>query len=318
VRSGGDSRRLGIVPGLLLLAACAAAAGCTRSLADAACPCLAGWTCCASENRCVLEGTACPASDASADAPSCFLGGTNLCAGTDAPLEEYSCATMQRFTAAEQVIDGVGDEFADIVPVIFRASDAPWTDVVPPPDLPERVTFRAAWSPDAFHIHIHVDDPFLYINDDTTKIWDGDSVEVFVANSTTFSGRFDGVVDGGALHVGVVPPSVSSPAPRAVIYVDPPGTGYRYPLDARLYTARLVPGGYEAELILPWKPSTAPPVAGGSIGFQFAINAEDAPKPPGAQNGRQLTANLPMRAVDSPGCGLVWCDDRTWCRPTLE
>jgi hypothetical protein len=316
-----------------------ASAGCTQSLADAACPCLAGWTCCEARRVCLPDGMECLASDA---APPGSDGSTDQGAtpgndgstdqasdsgpavddgptgGSDAPLGPYGCATMARFTAAQQVVDGVGDEFDGITPVVFRASDAPWTDTVPPPQLPEQVTFRAAWSPDGFHIHVHVDDPIVIVNPDTSKIWDGDSVEVMVANSTTFTGRFDGSNDGGALHIGVAPPAGYYTA-RGIIYVDPvSGTNYRYPLDNSLYAGRTVPGGYEVEVYLPWAPDTAPLVPGGSIGFQFAINAQDVPTPPDAQNGRQLTANLPMRAVDPAGCGLVWCDDRTWCRPTLE
>jgi hypothetical protein len=292
----------------------AAAAGCTRSLADAACPCVGGWTCCEAQNVCVPEGSACPGAVADGGADDAPSGPTG---GSDASLEVYGCATMPRFTAASQVVDGVGDEFADIPPITFRASDAPWTDPAPPPDLPEVVTFRAGWSPDALHVHVHVDDPTLFVNSDPTKLWDGDSVEVLVANSTTFTGTFDGTNDGGAVHVGVAPPAGIYPA-RGVIYVDKPGSQLRYELNSQLFAGRLVDGGYEVELELPWAPTTPAPSSGGSIGFQLAINAQDVPTPAGAENGRQLTANLPMRAVDPAGCGLIWCDDRTWCRPVLE
>jgi hypothetical protein len=225
---------------------------------------------------------------------------------------------MARFRVLpNQVVDGVGDEFTDITPVVFRATDAPFTDVVPPPDLPEVVTFRAAWSPQGFHIHVHVDDPTIFVNPDPTRLWDGDSIEVLVANSTTFTGRFDGNNDGGAIHVGVAPPNAYYPA-RGVVYVDPANSTFRFALDNNLFAARLIDGGYEAEVYLPWAPTTTPPLPGGSIGFQFAINVQDVPTPAGAQYSRQFTANLPMRAVDPPGCGLIWCDDRTWCRPTLD
>jgi hypothetical protein len=314
------------------VAACAwalAGAGCTRSLADAACPCLAGWSCCMPRNICVLSATECTADDSgSTDDGATTDGGGSIDsspapddgpagAGSDAPLAAYGCATMGRFTADTQVLDGVGDEFADITPVTFRASDAPWTDTVPPPDLPETITFRAAWSPDGFHLHVHVDDPTIIVNPELTNLWDGDGIEVLVANSNTFSGRFDGTNDGGAIHVGLVPPSGYA-VPRGVIYVDPVTNQARYELAAGLFAGRQVTGGYELELYLPWAPDTTPLVPGGSIGFQLAINAQDVPTPAGASMGRQLQGTLPWRAVDPPGCGFFWCDDRTWCRPTLE
>jgi len=326
-----------------------AIAGCTRSLADATCPCVAGWTCCVPRNVCLPDGALCEGAGGGAggggpndsgaptgdDGPAggggriivvgpsdggdpALADSSGPTGGSDAPLEPYSCATMARYVAPAQLVDGMGGEFDGITPVVFRASEAPWTDVVPPPDLPETVTFRAAWSRDGFHIHVHVDDPTVIVNPDASKLWDGDSVEVMVANSTTFTGRFDGSNDGGAIHVGVSPPSGYYDA-RGVIYVDPVNATYRYQLPADWFAARQVPGGYEVEIYLPWAPTTTPPVPGGSIGFQFAINVQDVPTSAGAQYGRQLTANLPMRAVDPPpGCGLVWCDDRTWCRPTLE
>jgi hypothetical protein len=235
---------------------------------------------------------------------------------SDALAAAYSCATLPRFTAPEQIIDGIGDEFADIPPVTFKVSEAPWVKPLPPPNLPEVVTFRAAWSPIALHVHVHVEDPSIFINLDWTRIWDGDSVEFMYANSTTFSGRFDSTRDGGALHVGIAPPGGIF-ADRGVIYIDPAGASYRSKLSCKLFAARLVDGGYEVEVVLPWDLNTKTPAAGDFVGFQLAVNVQDVPKDASATYARQLTANLPMMPVDSPGCGEVYCDDRTWCRPML-
>jgi len=49
-------------------------------------------------------------------------------------------------------------------PTIFRLAELPYTKPAPPPNLPTRVTLRAAWSELYLHMHIHVEDPNILVD----------------------------------------------------------------------------------------------------------------------------------------------------------
>jgi hypothetical protein len=225
---------------------------------------------------------------------------------------------MARFTATQQVLDGVGDEFCNVPPVHFTAANAPYREgpsAGSPPPLtapPEAVTFRAAWSLDAFHLHAHVDDPTILESNDNSTLWNGDEIEIFVAGSPNYSVTWPTGTDANSIQIGIVPPSGLVGA-RAVVYL---GTN-RQPLDSKYFAARLVTGGYEVEVQLPWQGTAKPTQPGDTMGFSFGLSTSDT-----VGAGREEYAGLPVAAVTGSTCPttlpLPWCDGRTWCHPTLQ
>ena len=225
---------------------------------------------------------------------------------------------MARFTATKQVVDGVGDEFCDVPPVHYTAGNAPYREghsggSAPPTTAPpEEVTFRAAWSLDAFHLHAQVIDPTIIESNDDSMFWNGDEVEIFVAGSPDFSVTYPAGTSANAIEIGIVPPSGLVGA-RGIVYL---GQSHQA-LDSQYFAARLVPGGYEVEVQLPWAGTAKPTQAGDTMGFYFGLSTQDT-----VGVGREEYASLPVPAVSGSTCPvsppLPWCDDRTWCHPTLK
>jgi hypothetical protein len=107
------------------------------------------------------------------------------------------CVVLPRFTELSQTVDGVGNEFCNISPTIFRLTDLPYTNPTPPPNLPTVVTLRAAWSESYLHMHIHVEDPNILVDPTGTKLWNGDNVQVFFAGTANLGGAYSGTETGG-------------------------------------------------------------------------------------------------------------------------
>lgn len=232
---------------------------------------------------------------------------------------DYSCTSMARFTAATQVVDGIGDEFCNVPPVHYTAANAPYREghsggSAPPLTAPpETVTFRAAWSVDAFHLHAHVDDPSIYESNDNTTLYNGDEIEIFVAGGPNFSVTYPAGTDSNSIEIGVVPPAGLVGA-RGVVYLGQ----NRQTLDSQYFAARLVPGGYEVEVKLPWQGTAKPTQAGDTMGFYFGLSTQDT-----AGVGREEYASLPVTTfAGASSCPIApplpWCDDRAWCHPTLK
>ena len=198
----------------------------------------------------------------------------------------------------KQVLDGVGDEFCDVPPVHYTAGNAPYREghsggSTPPLTAPpEDVTFRAAWSLDAFHLHAHVIDPSILVSNDDSMLWNGDEVEIYVAGSPDFSVTYPAGTNVNAIQIGIVPPSGVVGA-RGVVYL---GQSHQ-PLDSQYFAARLVPGGYEVEVQLPWAGTATPTMAGDTMGFYFGLSAQDTPGV-----GREEFASLPVPAVSGSTC----------------
>src|SRR5262249_46600347 len=121
--------------------------------------------------------------------------------GTDA------CQSVPHFTAKEQIVDGAGDEFCDIPAMVFDMAHCGTTDVAVPPALPEIASLRIAWSDDAFHLHLHVTDPSVIVNPESSLLWDADALEIFIAGTGTLHGPYNGSNDGGAIQIVLSPPA---------------------------------------------------------------------------------------------------------------
>ncbi len=247
------------------------------------------------------------------DAGACpILTGVDLCSG------------LPRFTAPSQIVDGVGDEFCDIPAMVFDLNHCAteYFTGSEPPKLDEQVYLRAAWSTDAFHLDVRVTDPHVVVNADQSMLWNGDAIEIYLAGSSTLNGPFDSHEDGGAVQIVLTPPTSTLAALGAAFYS--PGGGAS-PFDAMLkasdYAGRLIDGGYELEMRLPWSADAEAMAPGVKIGFDVDIDAEDELD----AGGRQLQCLLHQTSVDGHAfCGYAmgtmaqpFCDDRTWCQPTL-
>ena len=247
----------------------------------------------------VADGT-----DAPADAPSC-----PILAGGDV------CATIHRFTAPKQILDGAGDEFCDVPATRFVVATGAHPSVTPAPAAVDTVVLlRVAWSADALHLHAHVDQAKIYVAPPVEDIWRGDAIEVFVAGSAMLTGPFGPSADGAEQILASPDQSPGSPA-RAWVYVS---GSYSSAVGPSNFGTRMVPGGYEIELQIPWVDLRATPVSGGGVAFNLGVDVRQSAD---VTSGPLLQSFLVYNAAPaSTTCtgGHPSCDDRTWCLTHLE
>jgi cellulose/xylan binding protein with CBM9 domain len=231
------------------------------------------------------------------------------CAG---PLADV-CSVLPKFTASEQLVDGIGDEFCSVPATTFAFDDLVQLYPVSVASSAAVAELRVGWSEDAFHAHIHVSDPVVRVVRASTLLWDGDSVAFFVAGTGTLTGFYGGGEDGGAGQYVVSPPDATAPKGRALIISEKNGLS-EAPLDPATFAARLVHDGYEIELRLPWAASAEPRRSGAPIGFDLNVSDDGA-------TGGTFAYEPPAVPIACPGSlnsQAPGCDDRTWCTPALE
>jgi hypothetical protein len=231
--------------------------------------------------------------------------------------EPDACKSVPRLVAP-QVIDGEAGDFWCIPTTSFTIGSAAATDPKPPPPgLSEQVHTRAAWTGEGLAIHVHVVDPNVVVAPITDpNLYDADAVEVFVSGTNALTGTFDGVADPGAMQIIATPETASVPG-RAKIYQ----SGDKGPLDAAYFATKLTTDGYSIELGLPWSLIRGAGTLGSSIALDVAIDVDDD-----ATHAitRQVWAVWKQKSV--PGTSAcagtttswAWCDDRSWCTPSLE
>ncbi|MFI5299405.1 MAG: hypothetical protein ACHREM_15035 [Polyangiales bacterium] len=164
---------------------------------------------------------------------------------------------------------------------------------------------------------MHVTQASVYTPLTTEFLWHGDAFEIFAAGYSPLTGSYAAGNDIGALQVILVPPGVGGPA-RAKIFL---GEVLVNDLDPSRWGARLVSGGYEVELELPWselQATPATPVPGMHIAFDVAVDVrQNATNPtPLVQLVQGLDTVTPTTCA--PTVPHPSCDDRTWCMPTLQ
>ncbi|HEY6560347.1 MAG TPA: sugar-binding protein [Polyangiaceae bacterium] len=252
-------------------------------------------------------------SDADVEAGPCMMR-----TGNDA------CSRVPRFTAARQVVDSFGDEFCNIEAMVFDVDSCPTLIPSEPPSMPESVHLRIGWSADAFHLHVRVEDPSVLVNPDPNRLWDGDAVEIYIAGVTgeALTGSYNGRNDGGAIQIVLAPPGAGFDT-RGRAYINPGADVHvNTPITSSFYAGRLTEDGYELELRYPWLAFAEPAVEGARIAFDLAVDARDDSD----ASGRQIQCIISnVFVAGESACGFTdgrpaepWCDDRTWCRPTLQ
>jgi Carbohydrate family 9 binding domain-like len=196
-------------------------------------------------------------------------------------------------------------------------------DLVPPDASGVDVTalIRVGWSPSALHLHIHVNKEPVRPAPYAAAIYEGDAIEIFAAVPGPLTGLY-GVGHDMAIQLIAAPPD----AARAEVFTRVTD----YPLTTLTpseFAARLVDGGYEVELELPWTLVAGDQDAGAvaenvTIGFDFSCDVA-------VGDGGRAQSSLFRRRVPDAGWGpdaaptpcstppgQPFCDDRTWCNPT--
>ncbi len=227
------------------------------------------------------------------------------------------CATIPYF-AGTQIVDGDESDLCELpsfsvdfvsangfVHIDHSGSNDPSNE------RPETATVRLGWSATGLHAFIRVSDPYLAPASTLGSIWNGDGVEVFFTTATDLAG--DPATD-QATHA-----AISASLSLAASVSTDGGTATHAPLPRSLYETVITADGYVVELRLPW--GSGRPSSGSTIAFDFALNsADNAPPPTG--DGRDAQALLHLAGLSTSTTCLAearpWCDDRTWCRPTLE
>jgi hypothetical protein len=233
------------------------------------------------------------------------------------------CVAIPQFFGT-QVVDGIGNEFCAIPAFDFDVKNAPASIPSPPPNLPEHVSLRVAWSQDCLHLHVHVKDDQVFVQRGTYS-FDADAIEFFVSGPslTGYSGSYDGTSDGGAIQIVISPPNPPEyPTAEAKAWWNPRRQQSQADIAEQYYAGRRVSDGYEVELKFPWPTVADAPQRGRHIAFNLGVDVRDAVD----ASGRQMQAFLRLPTL--PGdeaCGFTggrtaepFCDDRTWCQPELR
>jgi len=241
-------------------------------------------------------------------------GGTTSSNSCSALAADY-CSCLPAFSGT-QVVDGAGDEFAQIPAMTFALSSAPYTHVLKSLPVDEVISVRAGWSDLALHLHVHIEDPSI-APDTASTLWNGDNVQFFAAGTDVLTGAYTGTEDGGALHVLVSAPTTSSATQSVVIFQN--GVSTTAPFTNGAYAGRRVTDGYEIELQLLWSNKAEARKSGARIGFDLVVGSATL-----TSGGLVLEGGLANNPVTSSvACTLggrvhPGCDDRTWCTPMLQ
>lgn len=243
-------------------------------------------------------------------APDAATDSTAIDTAMDAPCAlpvggaKLACTSIAKLTSPS--LCGVTATYLD-------TKNAAAVDPAPPPMATDHAEIHAAWSPDALHVRARVfDAKIAVVPEGGLDIYNGDSLEVFVTPAAPKTGNYS---DDHALQIDVAPPSGTIPG-RAVIYL---GGSTKGPADPAIYSVRLIDGGYEVEVRIPWMlVGGAIPTAGSTIGIDFAVNDDDD----AAKKGDQIWYVMEKKAVMPPtSCGTniqPSCDTRTFCTTTLS
>jgi outer membrane protein assembly factor BamB len=123
--------------------------------------------------------------------------------------------------------------------------------------------FRVAWSAEGLALLVQVRDSSVVESANAGRLWEGDSVEVFLTPKLGSGRGYQAVISPGA--------SEKQPKPRCRFYVNGRGASLRAQV-AGGKTAE----GYLIEVLLPWENLKVKPADGREIGVQLFVNDKDA------------------------------------------
>jgi len=222
------------------------------------------------------------------------------------------CDSIPQFTGT-QTVDGNDGDVCSLPSFVLNTDSAQHVrvDHTGSESRPESASVRLGWSSAGLHAFITVTDPAVVPNGALEEIWNGDGIELMFAS--TAQGLTGNTGSDPATHTSIA----ATPGLAASIQTVG-GSASSSALASDSYETSVVAPGYTIELLLPW-PGSAPS-SGTQIAFDMALNSADD-DPAGAPDGRDAQAILYLGSVGGSTCGDTaepWCDDRTWCTPTLE
>jgi hypothetical protein len=229
------------------------------------------------------------------------------------------CASIPNLIVT-QTIDGKGDEFCDIPAFHLNAETAKALGkVLAGHATPtEDAAIKVAWTAAGLAVFIEVADVSVQsvspvaANQAIDKVYQGDSIELFVASSNDVKG-FPGA-DSNTLHITI-------PAEGPAVVVKTTGTEVTHSAWATSQYKQLkTTTGYTIEAQIPW-PGNAPST-GSLVRFDIGLNSADKSFG-GVDDMRDGQLLYYVGTVATSSCqasdGTVpFCDDRTWCTTLLQ
>ncbi|MBN1606212.1 MAG: hypothetical protein JW940_06240 [Polyangiaceae bacterium] len=234
-------------------------------------------------------------------------GGSGGCATGAAP-----CTSIPHFAGAQNV-DGYDDEFCNIPSFLldFGSHNAK-VNTYRTASPSETALVRAAWSPFALHVFVTVTDSSVHAWTSDDHVYEGDSIELFVANTESVTG--DPGDDANAKQIQ------ASYERGFVVHVQDAGETSRQLLPETELKGRVFVGGYTIELKVPW--IGPPPHSGSTIRVNLVLNsAQNTTEATWRDAQAILTMGPPGERFDGSPCGAdiqPYCDDRAWCQTALE
>ena len=230
------------------------------------------------------------------------------------------CESIPTFGSAVQVVDGYPYEFCGLPFLVWNATSAVSENVaVPPWPVTTQVMLFVAWSPDALHVYFEVtQSDYFSLGTDNALPYKADAVELFVAGSASLHGPTDpGAPDADTdtVHVIAVPPTLDGGPGGAAVWA------YTHPLETlapgKEVATRRTATGYAVELEIAANTYLFTTFAAThQIGFDFGVDAYETPVTDG---GPQWFQGFYMDRPDAgAGCKAPYCNDRTWCVPSLQ
>jgi len=160
-------------------------------------------------------------------------------------------------------IDGKGDEWGEGG---FRVVSLPGAGGKLRPKKNFDASLRVAWSNDGLALLVEVSDDKLAEAKNASRLWEGDSVEVFINPRIGNQGGYQVVISPGL--------DPAHPKPRLAFY-GPRNRPVRG-LQARAAASKSA-SGYILEALLPWKNISLKPSEGKTVGVQVFVNDNDHP-----------------------------------------
>jgi hypothetical protein len=237
----------------------------------------------------------------------------SICAaGTTADL----CKTGVPKFSGTQTVDGNGSELCSLPYFTLSAQNAAkvnnYTNA--PTSQFETATVRVGWDASGVHLWIEVKDASIqtaYMKDSsqaTNKAYLGDSIELFIASSSSVTGLTS--KDTNTIHL-IIP--ANGPA---VSVKDTGSSGTPTVLPVNQYAQATTGTGYAIEALIPW-PGTAPS-AGSAVRFDMVLNSADKTFTDldGMRDGQLVyyLGQVSGSTCQSSEGTLPWCDNRTWCQ----
>jgi LCP family protein required for cell wall assembly len=174
-----------------------------------------------------------------------------------------------------------------------------WTG---PDDLSAR--WNTAWDEDYLYLALKVKDDVFVQQATGEALSKGDSLELLLDIDP--GSRTANTLTERDFQLGISPGNLAQPPAKPEAYLWLPEDEAR-PVGGVILSARLVPGGYEMEVAIPWATFNLTPFAGEGFAFTLSLNDDDTanapPVAPGAAQQETQVSSIKDRKLIDP---LTW------------